>query len=143
MRRQDRRGRASVEDGTTTGGSLASCGWMIFWRGFRWSGRFGAPWVSGTTPMVRPRPLPFRCCSGPLWSPELYGQHGRTPRATAVFLPGRSDLPRFDDGTPLAIVDGDCKLCASGARIIARLNREHVFRIGRTQSPNGAALVRD
>ena len=39
-------------------------------------------------------------------------------------------LPRFDDGTPLAIADGDCKLCATGGPIIARLNREHVFRIG-------------
>ena len=51
-------------------------------------------------------------------------------------------VPRFKDGGPLAIMDGDCALCATGARIIARLDREQVFRIGRTQSPIGAALVR-
>ena len=51
-------------------------------------------------------------------------------------------VPRFDDGGPVAIMDGDCTLCASGARIIARLDRQRVFRIGRTQSPIGAALVR-
>ena len=51
-------------------------------------------------------------------------------------------VPRFNDGGPLAIMDGDCALCATGARIIARLDREQAFRIGRTPSPIGAALVR-
>jgi len=51
-------------------------------------------------------------------------------------------VPRFDDGGPVAIMDGDCALCASGARVIARLDRERVFRVGRTQSAAGAALVR-
>ena len=51
-------------------------------------------------------------------------------------------VPRFDDGGPIAIMDGDCTLCASGARIIARLDRQSDFRIGRTQSPIGTALVR-
>lgn len=51
-------------------------------------------------------------------------------------------VPRFDDDGPLAIMDGDCALCATGARIIARLDRKRIFRIGRTQSPVGAALVR-
>ena len=51
-------------------------------------------------------------------------------------------VPGFDDGGPIAIMDGDCALCASGARVIARLDRERVFRIGRTQSATGAALVR-
>jgi predicted DCC family thiol-disulfide oxidoreductase YuxK len=51
-------------------------------------------------------------------------------------------VPRFDDRGPVAIMDGDCALCASGARVIARLDRERVFRIGRTQSAIGAALVR-
>jgi DCC1-like thiol-disulfide oxidoreductase len=51
-------------------------------------------------------------------------------------------VPRFDDGGPLAIMDGDRALCASGARMIARRDRERVFRIGRTQSPIGAGLVR-
>lgn len=51
-------------------------------------------------------------------------------------------VPPFDDAGPVAIMDGDCALCAGGARIIARLDRDRAFRIGRTQSPIGAALVR-
>jgi predicted DCC family thiol-disulfide oxidoreductase YuxK len=51
-------------------------------------------------------------------------------------------VPGFDDGGPIAIMEGDCALCASGARVIARLDRERVFRSGRTQSATGAALVR-
>jgi predicted DCC family thiol-disulfide oxidoreductase YuxK len=51
-------------------------------------------------------------------------------------------VPRFDDSGPVAIMDGDCALCAGGARVIAHLDRDRVFRIGRTQSPLGAALVR-
>ena len=51
-------------------------------------------------------------------------------------------VPHFDDRGPVAIMDGDCVLCAGGARAIARFDRERVFRIGRTQSALGAALVR-
>ena len=51
-------------------------------------------------------------------------------------------VPRLDDSGPVAIMDGACALCASGTRMIARLDRECVFRIGRTQSAIGAALVR-
>jgi predicted DCC family thiol-disulfide oxidoreductase YuxK len=51
-------------------------------------------------------------------------------------------VPRFDDGGPVAVMDGECALCASGARIIAGLDRERVFRICPTQSRIGAALVR-
>ena len=51
-------------------------------------------------------------------------------------------VPRFDDRGPVAIMDGNCALCAGGARAIARFDRERVFRIGRTQSTLGAALVR-
>jgi predicted DCC family thiol-disulfide oxidoreductase YuxK len=39
-------------------------------------------------------------------------------------------------------MDGECALCASGARAIARFDRARRFRIGRTGSPLGAALVR-
>ena len=39
-------------------------------------------------------------------------------------------------------MDGECVLCATGARAIARFDRERCFRIGRTQSALGAALVR-
>ena len=51
-------------------------------------------------------------------------------------------VPHFDDRGPIAIMDGDCVLCASGARAIARFDRKRLFRIGRTQSALGAALVR-
>src|SRR5512134_2194968 len=51
-------------------------------------------------------------------------------------------VPHFDDRGPVAIMDGDCVLCAGGARAIVRFDRERVFRIGRTQSPLGDALVR-
>jgi predicted DCC family thiol-disulfide oxidoreductase YuxK len=51
-------------------------------------------------------------------------------------------VPDFDDRGPVAIMDGDCALCASEARVIARLDRKREFRIGRTQSLLGSALVR-
>jgi predicted DCC family thiol-disulfide oxidoreductase YuxK len=51
-------------------------------------------------------------------------------------------VPPFDDGGPIAIMDGECALCASGARAIARFDRARRFRIGCTGSPLGAALVR-
>jgi predicted DCC family thiol-disulfide oxidoreductase YuxK len=51
-------------------------------------------------------------------------------------------VPQFDDRGSIAIMDGDCALCARGARAIARFDRGRHFRIGRTQSPLGAALVR-
>ena len=51
-------------------------------------------------------------------------------------------VPYFDDGGPVAIMDGECVLCATGARAIASFDRERCFRIGRTQSALGAALVR-
>ena len=63
--------------------------------------------------------------------------------ATASIPTGTIRLfPHFDDSGPVAIMDGDCVLCASGARAIARFDRERFFRIGRTQSALGAALVR-
>ena len=40
-------------------------------------------------------------------------------------------VPHFDDGGPVAIMDGECVLCATGARAIARFDRERCFRIGR------------
>ena len=58
--------------------------------------------------------------------------------------PYRDDpaVPHFDDGGPVAIMDGECVLCAIGARSIARFDRERCFRIGGTKSVLGAALVR-
>lgn len=52
------------------------------------------------------------------------------------------DVPDFDHAGPVAIMDGDCVLCAGGARMIARFDRAGEFRIGRTRSALGSALVR-
>lgn len=38
------------------------------------------------------------------------------------------DVLPFDDRGPIAIMDGDCVLCAGGARAIARFDRGRVFR---------------
>lgn len=51
-------------------------------------------------------------------------------------------VPRFDDGGPVAVMDGDCALCSWGARTIARLDRDESFRICPVQSGPGDALVR-
>ena len=51
-------------------------------------------------------------------------------------------VPTIDDRGPIAVMDGECVLCTAGARAIARFDRERAFRIGRTQSALGAALVR-
>ncbi len=53
-----------------------------------------------------------------------------------------SAVPRFGNSGPIAIIDGDCALCAVGARAIPRFDRKGIFRIGRTQSAPGPALVR-
>ena len=55
---------------------------------------------------------------------------------------GDPSVPAFDDGGPIAVMDGDCALCASGARLIARFDRRRAFRICPTQSRLGTALVR-
>ncbi|SIS56189.1 Predicted thiol-disulfide oxidoreductase YuxK, DCC family [Roseivivax lentus] len=52
------------------------------------------------------------------------------------------DVPEFDDAGPIAVMDGDCALCATGARTIARLDRREQFRICTVQSPTGTALAR-
>lgn len=51
-------------------------------------------------------------------------------------------VPAFADSGPVAVMDGDCALCARGARIIARLDRQGAFRIAATRSRTGLALVR-
>jgi predicted DCC family thiol-disulfide oxidoreductase YuxK len=43
----------------------------------------------------------------------------------------RRDLavPRFDDHSPIVIMDGQCALCTRGARLICRLDRRGEFKI--------------
>lgn len=52
------------------------------------------------------------------------------------------EVPGFDDGGPIAFMDGDCALCTGGARIIARLDRERMFRICPISTSLGTAVVR-
>lgn len=47
-----------------------------------------------------------------------------------------------DDSVPVAVMDGDCGLCAFGARLIDRLDRSGEIRIATIQTPLGAALLK-
>ncbi|MHA3979694.1 thiol-disulfide oxidoreductase DCC family protein [Halovulum sp. GXIMD14794] len=62
------------------------------------------------------------------------------PRAAYSY---RSDpaVPVFDDSGPVTVMDGECVLCSVGARLIARHDRKGEFRICRSQSPLGRALL--
>ncbi|HEV7368625.1 DUF393 domain-containing protein [Arenibaculum sp.] len=51
-------------------------------------------------------------------------------------------VPGFEDGGPVAVMDGECALCATGARLIARFDKASEFRICRAQTGLGAALLR-
>ncbi|PWJ13860.1 thiol-disulfide oxidoreductase DCC family protein [Jannaschia seohaensis] len=51
-------------------------------------------------------------------------------------------VPDFEDGGPIAVMDGECTLCSWGARMIARLDRTAAFRICPLQSATGTALAR-
>lgn len=50
-------------------------------------------------------------------------------------------VPSFDDGGPIAFMDGTCLLCTAGARLIAKLDRAEAIRICPIQSPLGRALL--
>jgi predicted DCC family thiol-disulfide oxidoreductase YuxK len=50
-------------------------------------------------------------------------------------------VPVFDDRYPVTVMDGECVLCSVGARLIARFDRRGEFRICRTQTQLGKALL--
>jgi predicted DCC family thiol-disulfide oxidoreductase YuxK len=50
--------------------------------------------------------------------------------------------PRFDDRGPVTVMDGECVLCTTGARLIARFDRTGEFRICPAQTQTGQALLR-
>lgn len=52
------------------------------------------------------------------------------------------DVPAFDDSGPITVMDGECTLCSVGARLIARFDRQEAFRICRSQTTLGRALMR-
>lgn len=51
-------------------------------------------------------------------------------------------VPAFEDAGPVTVMDGECALCTAGARLIARFDKAGEFRICRTQSELGTALLR-
>jgi predicted DCC family thiol-disulfide oxidoreductase YuxK len=50
-------------------------------------------------------------------------------------------VPDFDDRGPVTFMDGNCVLCTSGARLIARFDRRCEFKICRVQTPTGRAVL--
>jgi len=52
------------------------------------------------------------------------------------------DVPAFDHDGPVTFMDGDCVLCTTGARMIARFDRKNEFRICRVQTNLGQAMLR-
>lgn len=50
-------------------------------------------------------------------------------------------VPAFDDRRAITVMDGECVLCSFGARLIARFDAANEFRICRTQSSLGRALL--
>jgi predicted DCC family thiol-disulfide oxidoreductase YuxK len=52
------------------------------------------------------------------------------------------DVPAFDDGNPIVVMDGQCALCSVGARLIARFDKTAEFRICRAETPLGQTLLR-
>lgn len=55
----------------------------------------------------------------------------------------RSDkhVPSFDDRFAVAVMDGECSLCTTGARLIDRFDKAQNIRICPVQSPLGRALL--
>ena len=53
-----------------------------------------------------------------------------------------SGVPSFDDRVPIVFMDGECALCTSAARVIARLDKRGEFRICPIQSDLGQAILR-
>ncbi|MDP2123816.1 MAG: DCC1-like thiol-disulfide oxidoreductase family protein [Parvibaculum sp.] len=50
-------------------------------------------------------------------------------------------VPSFDDTQPVTVMDGECALCSTGARLIARFDKTGEVRICRTQTKLGQALL--
>ncbi|MCY0152146.1 saccharopine dehydrogenase NADP-binding domain-containing protein [Hoeflea alexandrii] len=50
-------------------------------------------------------------------------------------------MPSFDDHGLATVMDGECVLCSVGARLIARFDKAGEFRICRSQTPLGRALL--
>ncbi len=63
------------------------------------------------------------------------------PNAAPYSYRADPSVPEFDDRGPVVFMDGDCVLCTWGARTIARLDRDHAFRICPTQNAVGQAVL--
>ena len=53
-----------------------------------------------------------------------------------------ASVPPVDDSYILAVMDGNCAFCSTGARMLSRLDRADRIRIAPSQSPLGSALMR-
>ncbi|KAJ54926.1 thiol-disulfide oxidoreductase [Actibacterium mucosum KCTC 23349] len=54
---------------------------------------------------------------------------------------GDPQVPPFDQGRILLVMDAECSLCSVGARRVARWDTDDRVRIAPVQSPLGAALL--
>lgn len=52
------------------------------------------------------------------------------------------EVPDFGDTRPIAFMDGTCLLCATGARLIARLDHSGTIRICPIQTPLGHTVLK-
>ena len=52
-----------------------------------------------------------------------------------------ANVPSFDGGAPIAVMDAECAVCSWGAQMIHRLDRTGKVRICPIQTPLGAALL--
>ena len=50
-------------------------------------------------------------------------------------------VPEFDDTGPVVVMDGECVLCSTGARLISGHDKAGEFRICRAQTELGRALL--
>ncbi len=50
-------------------------------------------------------------------------------------------VPDFDDSGPVTFMDGECVLCTFGAKLIARFDKDDVFKICRVQTPLGRSVL--
>lgn len=47
----------------------------------------------------------------------------------------------FDDSGPVTVMDGECVLCSTGARLLSRFDKAQEFRICRAQTQLGQSLL--
>lgn len=51
------------------------------------------------------------------------------------------NVPPFEDSRPIVVMDGECALCTTSARLLSRLDKRDEFRICPSQSRLGKAIL--